>query len=130
MPITVLLVDDQELMRMGLNMVLEAHEDISVIGEAGDGAAAVAAAVALKPDVVLMDVRMPIVDGVKATEQILASGIESRVLVMTTFDLGRNTRSAPCVPEPAASFSRTPRPRTSCRLSAAWQPVTRLSPRR
>ncbi len=74
MPITVLLVDDQELMRMGLNMVLEAHEDISVIGEAGDGAAAVAAAVALKPDVVLMDVRMPIVDGVKATEQILAPG--------------------------------------------------------
>ena len=94
MPITVLLVDDQELMRMGLNMVLEAHEDISVIGEAGDGAAAVAAAVALKPDVVLMDVRMPIVDGVKATEQILASGIESRVLVMTTFDLDEHALGA------------------------------------
>ncbi len=94
MPITVLLVDDQELMRMGLNMVLEAHEDISVIGEAGDGAAAVAAAVAMKPDVVLMDVRMPIVDGVKATEQILASGIESRVLVMTTFDLDEHALGA------------------------------------
>ena len=94
MPITVLLVDDQELMRMGLNMVLEAHEDISVIGEAGDGAAAVAAAVALKPDVVLMDVRMPIVDGVKATEQILASGVESRVLVMTTFDLDEHALGA------------------------------------
>jgi len=93
-PITVLLVDDQELMRMGLNMVLEAHEDISVIGEAGDGAAAVAAAVALKPDVVLMDVRMPIVDGVKATEQILASGVESRVLVMTTFDLDEHALGA------------------------------------
>ncbi len=129
MPITVLLVDDQELMRMGLNMVLEAHEDISVIGEAGDGAAAVAAAVALKPDVVLMDVRMPIVDGVKATEQILASGIESRVLVMTTFDLDEHALGA-CAPEPAAFFSRTPRPRTSCRQSAAWQPVTRLFPRR
>ena len=126
MPITVLLVDDQELMRMGLNMVLEAHEDISVIGEAGDGAAAVAAAVALKPDVVLMDVRMPIVDGVKATEQILASGIESRVLVMTTFDLDEHALGALRV----VFFSKTPRPRTSCRLSAAWQPVTRLSPRR
>lgn len=94
MPISVLIVDDQELMRMGLNMVLAAHEDISVVGEAGDGAAALASAIALKPDVVLMDVRMPIVDGVSATEQILASGIESRVLVMTTFDLDEHALGA------------------------------------
>lgn len=94
MPISVLIVDDQELMRMGLNMVLGAHEDISVVGEAGDGAAAVTAAISLKPDVVLMDVRMPIVDGVSATEQILASGIESRVLVMTTFDLDEHALGA------------------------------------
>lgn len=79
---------------MGLNMVLGAHDDISVVGEAGDGAAAVTAAIALKPDVVLMDVRMPIVDGVSATEQILASGIESRVLVMTTFDLDEHALGA------------------------------------
>ncbi|MGC0364113.1 DNA-binding NarL/FixJ family response regulator [Rhodococcus sp. 27YEA15] len=94
MPISVLLVDDQELMRMGLNMVLDAHEDITVIGEAGDGAAAVSAAIALAPDVVLMDVRMPIVDGVSATEQIMAAGIASRVLVMTTFDLDEHALGA------------------------------------
>lgn len=79
---------------MGLNMVLGAHEDISVIGEAGDGAAAVKAAVALEPDVVLMDIRMPIVDGVAATEQILAAGISTRVLVMTTFDLDEHALGA------------------------------------
>ncbi|WP_028477802.1 response regulator transcription factor [Nocardia sp. CNY236] len=87
MPITILVVDDQELMRIGLKMVLGAHSDIDVIGEAADGAAAVAEAAALRPDVVLMDVRMPVVDGVAATTQIVQAGHGSRVLVMTTFDL-------------------------------------------
>ncbi|MFD4182521.1 response regulator [Rhodococcus sp. NPDC058514] len=94
MPITVLLVDDQELMRMGLKMVLEAHDDIVVLGEAGDGAAAVNAARTLEPDVVLMDVRMPIVDGVTATAQIVESGCSSKVLVMTTFDLDEHALGA------------------------------------
>ncbi|SEK98916.1 response regulator [Rhodococcus maanshanensis] len=94
MPITVLLVDDQELMRMGLKMVLEAHEDIVVLGEAGDGAAAVNATRDLEPDVVLMDVRMPIVDGVTATTQIVESGCSSKVLVMTTFDLDEHALGA------------------------------------
>ena len=93
-PISVLLVDDQELMRMGLTMVLGAHEDIDVVGEAADGASAVAAASRLSPDVVLMDVRMPGLDGVSATERITAADPSVKVLVMTTFDLDEHLLGA------------------------------------
>lgn len=93
-PITVLIVDDQELMRMGLKMVLGAHDDIEVIGEATDGADAVSKARSLAPDVVLMDVRMPVVDGVDATRQICDADDTSRVLVMTTFDLDEHALGA------------------------------------
>jgi DNA-binding NarL/FixJ family response regulator len=85
--ISVLLVDDQPLLRMALSMVLEAHDDLSVCGEAGDGAAAVELTAQLKPDVVLLDIRMPMMDGIEATRQIVASGTTSRVLLLTTFDL-------------------------------------------
>ena len=82
-----LLVDDQSLLRLGFRMVLEAQPDIEVVGEAGDGARAVAMTRSLHPDVVLMDVRMPVLDGVQATGQIVASGSTARILVLTTFNL-------------------------------------------
>ena len=91
--IRVLLVDDQELMRMGFRMVLGAQPDIDVVGEAGDGRHAVELAERLRPDVVLMDVRMPILDGVEATRQITGPGY-AKVLVMTTFDLDEYALSA------------------------------------
>ncbi|MGB7361452.1 MAG: response regulator transcription factor, partial [Rhodococcus sp. (in: high G+C Gram-positive bacteria)] len=94
MPISVLLVDDQELMRMGLAMVLGAHDDIEVIGQATDGATAIAAAARLEPDVVLMDVRMPGIDGVSATERIVSAQPAVRVIVMTTFDLDEHALGA------------------------------------
>jgi DNA-binding NarL/FixJ family response regulator len=91
--IRVLLVDDQELMRMGFRMVLGAQPDIDVVGEAGDGERAVALAGELRPDVVLMDVRMPVLDGVEATKRIAGPGL-AKVLVMTTFDLDEYALSA------------------------------------
>ncbi|MDT8910525.1 response regulator transcription factor [Amycolatopsis sp. PS_44_ISF1] len=91
--IRVVVVDDQELMRVGFRMVLGAQDDIDVVGEAGDGAQAIRLAAELRPDVVLMDVRMPVLDGVEATKRIVAAGT-ARVLVMTTFDLDEYVYSA------------------------------------
>ncbi|HEX9528201.1 MAG TPA: response regulator transcription factor [Streptosporangiaceae bacterium] len=85
--IRVLIVDDQSLVRMGFRMILEAETDITVVGEAGDGAAGVSMTAALRPDVVLMDVRMPGVDGIDATAAITASGGPAKVLILTTYDL-------------------------------------------
>jgi DNA-binding NarL/FixJ family response regulator len=85
--IDILLVDDQPLLRMGFQLVLEAQLDMTVVGEAGDGAEAVAKVASLAPDVVLMDVRMPGMDGIEATEQITRDHAASRVLILTTFDL-------------------------------------------
>ncbi|MEJ1089260.1 response regulator transcription factor [Microbacterium sp. Mu-80] len=85
--IRVLLVDDQALIRVGFRMVLESTPDLLVVGEAADGAEAIHQVDALHPDVVLMDVRMPGIDGIAATEAIVAEHPETRVLVLTTFDL-------------------------------------------
>ena len=85
--ISVLLVDDHALIRMGFRLVLDAEDDIEVVGEAADGTAAVSMCSALRPDVVLMDVRMPGHDGIEATRDIVAAGLPSRVLILTTFDL-------------------------------------------
>jgi DNA-binding NarL/FixJ family response regulator len=87
MSIRVLLADDQPLLRMGFRMVLDAHPDMEVVGEAGDGEEAIALTAQLAPDVVLMDVRMPGTDGIDATRRIVAAGGGSRVLILTTFDL-------------------------------------------
>jgi DNA-binding NarL/FixJ family response regulator len=83
--ITVLLADDQPLVRAGLRALLDTEEDMTVIGEAADGAEAVREAGRLRPDVVLMDIRMPEVDGLQATRTLTAAGV--RVVVVTTFDL-------------------------------------------
>jgi DNA-binding NarL/FixJ family response regulator len=85
--IRVLLADDQALLRMGFRLVLEAEEDLEVVGEAADGEHAVRQAVALRPDVVLMDVRMPGTNGIAATERVVEEVPGCRVIILTTFDL-------------------------------------------
>ncbi|MCP4419866.1 MAG: response regulator transcription factor, partial [Chloroflexi bacterium] len=86
MTIRILLVDDQALFREGLRTLLSVHDDLRVVGEAGNGQEAVTAVAQLSPDVVLMDLRMPVLNGVAATSQISESYPNSRVIVLTTFD--------------------------------------------
>ncbi|UZX05190.1 response regulator transcription factor [Arthrobacter sp. CDRTa11] len=86
-PITVLLVDDQPLLRMGFRLILEGEDDLGIVGEASDGAEAVRQVRELNPDVVLMDVRMPVLDGIEATRAITASGSAARIIILTTFDV-------------------------------------------
>ncbi|WP_104139310.1 response regulator transcription factor [Arthrobacter sp. ZGTC131] len=85
--IRVLLVDDQPLLRMGFRLILEGEDDLEVVGEAADGAEAIGRVRELSPDVVLMDVRMPVLDGIGATRAITGSGSGSRIIILTTFDL-------------------------------------------
>jgi DNA-binding NarL/FixJ family response regulator len=85
--IGVLVADDQAIVRAGFRLLIDSEPDMTVLGEAADGAEAVAAARRTTPDVVLMDIRMPVMDGVAATRLIAAGGARSRVLILTTFDL-------------------------------------------
>jgi DNA-binding NarL/FixJ family response regulator len=122
--IRVLLVDDQALLRAGLRMILENADDIAVTGEADDGATATALAIETTPDVVLMDIRMPDVDGLEATRRIRASLPDRpRILILTTFDLDEYVYAA-LRAVPAASCSRTPSPPICCPGSAWWPGAT------
>lgn len=86
-PLKVLLVDDQPLLRMGFRLILEGEDDMQIVGEAADGLEALVQTDAAAPDVVLMDVRMPRMDGIEATEKIAKSHPDTKIIILTTFDL-------------------------------------------
>jgi DNA-binding NarL/FixJ family response regulator len=92
--VRVVIADDQALVRSGFRLILEGRPDLEVVGEAADGGAAVALVAELTPDVILLDIRMPGMDGIEATRQIVASGSRTRILVLTTFDLDEYVHGA------------------------------------
>ncbi len=87
MTVRVLIADDQDLVRAGFAMIIDSRDDLEVVGEAGDGGQAVAMAQSRRPDVILMDVRMPGVDGIEATRRLAEAGNPARIIMLTTFDL-------------------------------------------
>ena len=125
----VLLVDDQAVVRAGLRTILETDEAIEVVGEADDGQQAVTLTQALDPDVVIMDIRMPVLDGIKATERLMSTGTRTKVLMLTTYGLDEYVYAA--LRAGAAGFSSRPNRRHGCARRCTWSPpVMRCSARR
>ncbi|CAA9247045.1 MAG: Two-component transcriptional response regulator, LuxR family [uncultured Blastococcus sp.] len=129
MTIRVLLVDDEELVRFGLRTVLEAVGGFEVVGEAGDGAAGVRAAGELRPDVVLMDIRMPVLDGLAATEQILALPEPPQVAVLTTFHLDEYVYAALAAGAAGFLLKDTPPREIAAAVRAVADGTATLSPK-
>ena len=129
MTIRVLVADDQSMVRAGFRMLLGGEPDIEVVAEAGNGVEAVHQAARFRPTVMLMDIRMPELDGLEATRRILAADPAARVLMLTTFDLDEYVYEALQRRARAASCSRTTRPSSSSPRCAPSPPATRCSPR-
>ena len=128
--IRVVVADDQALVRGGFRLILQTQPDIEVVGEAADGREAVARAREQRPDVVLMDIRMPGMDGLEATRRLMTTQNPPRVLMLTTFDLDEYVYDALRVPAPADSCSRTSGPSSSPTRFARSPPATPCSHRR
>ena len=128
MTVRVLLVDDEELVRFGLRTVLEAAGGLEVVGEAGDGAAAVVAARELRPDVVLMDIRMPVLDGLAATEQVLALPDPPQVAVLTTFHDDEQVHAALAAGAGGFLLKDTPPRQIAAAVRAVAEGTATLSP--
>jgi DNA-binding NarL/FixJ family response regulator len=126
--VRVLLVDDEELVRFGLRTVLEAAGGFSVVGEAGNGAAGVAAARALHPDVVLVDIRMPVMDGLAATREILALPDRPQVAVLTTFHLDEYVYAALAAGAAGFLLKDTPPREIAAAVRAVADGTATLSP--
>lgn len=115
-PIRVLLADDQAMVRGGLRMILESHDDITVVAEAADGTTAVELARRLRPDVCLVDVRMPGMDGIEVTRALAGPGVADPLkVVIVTPSTSTSTCTGRCTPARSGSSSRTPGPRCSPR---------------
>ncbi|HEY0126237.1 MAG TPA: response regulator transcription factor [Blastococcus sp.] len=128
MSITVLLVDDEELVRFGLRTVLEAAGDFTVVGEAGNGLAAVHAVQELRPDVVLMDIRMPVKDGLAATREILALPHPPQVAVLTTFHADEYVYAALAAGAAGFLLKDTPPRQIAAAVRAVAEGTATLSP--
>jgi DNA-binding NarL/FixJ family response regulator len=129
MTIRVLLVDDEELVRFGLRTVLEAAGDFEVVGEAGNGADGVAAAKELKPDVVLTDIRMPVMDGLAATKQLLALPHPPQVAVLTTFHVDEYVYAALAAGAAGFLLKDTPPREIAAAVRAVADGTATLSPK-
>ena len=113
--IRVLLADDQSLVRAGFRMILKAERDVEVVGEAADGEEAIRQVEALEPDVVLMDIRMPGLDGIQATREIVERRAATRVIVLTTFDLDQYVYASLRAGASGFLLKDTPPPDPRCR---------------